>query len=490
MTGLSTALSQALSGLRVSSDQSALVARNISRANEEGYSRKYASVTTDVDGSARITSISRNSEKKLLDTYNNALSSSDGQSIVLSSLERLQQTIGDVEADSSLASGINTFQSALKLYEANPSDTNLARTAISSAKTLVTQLHDVSSDVQQLRSDADAGIKASVDNVNALLTKLQDVNAKLVKTPASDASVGEYLDTRDTVLKALSSELGIRTVPQANNGIAVYTDGGVTLFNQVARTVTFSPSVALGASAPGNAIFADGVAISGPGVQMPSSQGKIAAHVYVRDSLAVDYQRQIDEVARGLVVAFAEKDQSTNPTLPDATGLFVYSGSPTVPGSATVISGLASSITLNSAFDSNAGGNPALLRDGGANGAAYLSNKFSRSGYQDRITELVSALDRPMLFSPDAKLPSPASVKGLAASSAGWVEGLRAEASNKADFLDALTVRSKEAISRVSGVNIDDEMSAMLNLERSYQAAAKVMTVVGQMFDSLLAAVR
>jgi flagellar hook-associated protein 1 FlgK len=95
-----------------------------------------------------------------------------------------------------------------------------------------------------------------------------------------------------------------------------------------------------------------------------------------------------------------------------------------------------------------------------------------------------------MSFAPGTGLPETASVKSLAQSSAGWVEGLRAEASRKSEFLNALTTKSREALSRATGVNMDDEMAELLNLERSYQASAKVIGIVNQMFNSLFEAVR
>jgi flagellar hook-associated protein 1 FlgK len=223
---------------------------------------------------------------------------------------------------------------------------------------------------------------------------------------------------------------------------------------------------------------------------MPPTVGKIAANTEIRDQLASVYQSQLDEIARGLVVLFAEKDASASPSLPDATGLFSYSGSPAVPAAAVVIPGLARSISLNAAFDPASGGNPMLIRDGGANGAAYRSNATNAPSFQDRITALISALDSTMSFAPGTGLPETASVKSLAQSSAGWVESLRAEASRKSEFLNALTTKSREALSRAIGVNMDDEMAELLNLERSYQASAKVIGIVNEMFNSLFEAVR
>ena len=50
----------------------------------------------------------------------------------------------------------------------------------------------------------------------------------------------------------------------------------------------------------------------------------------MRDNAAVTYQSQLDEVARGLIDAFKETDQS-GAALPDVPGLFTYPGAPAMP---------------------------------------------------------------------------------------------------------------------------------------------------------------
>ncbi len=490
MTNLSTALSQALSGLRVSSGQSAIVARNISRAGEDGYTRKYAGLTTDINGSARISSINRNAEKRLNDVLNASISSSESQKLLLGALEQLQQTVGDVEDDSSIAWGINELQNKLKLLEGNPANSALASGVVSNAAGIIDSLHAATGIVQAVRSEADSGLKLSVTNINSLLGQLQEVNTYIRRAPQFVETYVDALDKRDTILQSLSSEIGIRTIQQTDNGIAVYTDGGVTLFNQTARNVSFAPASSLAPSAPGNTVYADGVAIAGSGAQMPPTKGKIATYVDIRDNVSVTYQKQLDETARGLIVAFAENDQSSSPTFPTATGLFSYFGAPATPVGAIVVDGLANSISVNSAYDPVKGGNPMLIRDGGANGANYVYNFQGSPGYQDRIRDLIGSLDASMQFSADTQLTTTASLKNFTQSSAGWVEGLRSEASSKSEYLSSVTARAKEALSSATGVNVDDEMTEMLNLERSYQASAKVITIIDQMFSALLQAVR
>ena len=98
--------------------------------------------------------------------------------------------------------------------------------------------------------------------------------------------------------------------------------------------------VAAGATAIGTlpALFASRIAQRtqdamfgfGAGVMLAGS-GRLTGFAAVRDSATVTYQNQLDEIARGLIEAFAESDQSASPSLPDVPGLFTYPGSPAIP---------------------------------------------------------------------------------------------------------------------------------------------------------------
>ena len=156
----------------------------------------------------------------------------------------------------------------------------------------------------------------------------------------------------------------------------------------------------------------------------------------------------------------------------------------------TLSQGLAAQISVNSAFDSSVGGNPYLLRDGGANGSSYVYNTSSQSGFQGRLSSLISAMTKPMTFDSATKLSTNYSIAGLASASAGWVEQGRSDATAASTAADAVTSRATDALSRETGVNIDEEMSQLLALEKSYQAAAKIMTTVNSMLGDLMDSVR
>jgi flagellar hook-associated protein 1 FlgK len=162
----------------------------------------------------------------------------------------------------------------------------------------------------------------------------------------------------------------------------------------------------------------------------------------------------------------------------------------TVPVGATVVPGIAATIAVNAALIPSQGGNPQLLRDGGINGAAYISNSTGASGYSAALDSYVLALDAPTGFDAAAGISVSDSITGFAADSIGWLELNRSEANSAAVSREALRYRTEEALSNKTGVSLDEEMSMLLELEQSYKASARLISAVDEMLQELMAAVR
>ena len=175
--------------------------------------------------------------------------------------------------------------------------------------------------------------------------------------------------------------------------------------------MSFAPTTTYSATLTGNPVFIDGVAVTGSTSVMPIKGGKIAGLAELRDKAAVIYQDQLDEIARGLISAFRESDQSLVPALPDVPGLFTYPGAPAMPPSATVLAGLAGTIKVAASVDPALAGNPSLLRDGAiSGGAAYRYNAAGNPGFSTRLHQLVDAMDLSQPFDPAAQAKTSASV--------------------------------------------------------------------------------
>ncbi|MGE3831588.1 MAG: flagellar hook-associated protein FlgK [Parvibaculaceae bacterium] len=482
---LTTSLNIARSALNATGGQTAVVSRNIASVNDPNYTRRYANLTTLEGGGVSVSSIGRSTDKVLFDARLDASSQSTMQDSIVAALERLQNTVGDPESETSAAALIGKLNDALQLYATSPNDNAAAASAVARANDVARALNDATSAVQSVRSQADADMASSVGTINSLLSKLEEVNATIVGRSSTNEDISDYLDQRDKIISDLSQEIGIKTQIRGNNDLVVFTDSGVTLFETKARTVTFQATPGYNAATPGNAVYVDGVPVTGDSASMGIRSGRLAGLAAIRDDYAPRYQAQLDEIARGLIQSFAESDQSGG-ALPDVPGLFTWSGNPAIPGVGAV-SGLAGEIRVAASVDPAQGGNAKLLRDGGISGnPAYVYNSTNAAGFTDRLQGLIDSLGASQAFDPSAGLGANATLASFASGSAGWLQEARKSATADATYSTALLNRATESLSNASGVNLDEEMTIMLELERSYQASAKLMSAVNDLFQTLL----
>jgi flagellar hook-associated protein 1 FlgK len=489
---LSIGLNTALSGLSVTADQTSVVSRNVARAGDPSASRKIANLVTLPGGGVKLESITRASNAALYEKLLGATADAGTQKVIVDALDQLDQTVNDPELDASPAALVGKLADAIQAYAAAPQDATAARSAIAAAGDLAQALNGATRTVQQLRGQADADIAGAVDHVNTLLAQFETLNNEIVKGVRQGADVTDYLDQRDQVLTSIAEQIGVRTVARADNDMAVYTDSGVTLFDVKARTVSFDRTLLFTPATAGKAVYVDGVPITGSAGPMLVGSGRLTGLATVRDTIATTYQSQLDEIARGLIGAFAESDQSPSPTLPDAPGLFTYSGAPTMPPAGSLLVGLAGSIAVNANVDPAQGGDPTRLRDGGISNPgnpAYVYNASGAAGYTQRLEQFLDKLNTQQAFDPTAQVAPSATVAGFASSSVAWLQQARQSASADADYKTALQQHASEALSKDTGVNLDEEMTRLLELQRSYQASTKLVTTIDSMLGSLLQAV-
>ena len=408
---LTSALDSARSSLMASGIQSSTVSRNIAGASSAGYSRKITVLDNLPGAGVYVAAIQRAASSGL---YSNVLTATSGaatQSAIYDGLQKIAAaTVDDPQLDQSPTAQLNALKQALQQYANAPDNTTLAQAAVTSAKDMATALNQATQTVQSVREGADADMNISVQNINQLLSQFQTVNTAIVKGTIAGDDVTDYLDQRDSIVSKLSQEVGVTMSIRTNGDAALYADSGVVLFDKTARTVSFAPTNAYSANITGNAVFIDGVPVTGANSVMPIKSGKLAGLAQLRDNATVTYQNQLDEVARGLIDAFAESDQSAVPALPDVPGLFTYPGAPTMPASATVSVGLAGTISVAASVDPAKGGNPNLLRDGAISGnpaaipttrpampASRRRRDFSNDRRQHGCTSAVTRSVRPGL---------------------------------------------------------------------------------------------
>jgi flagellar hook-associated protein 1 FlgK len=480
---LTTATNITQSGLAAVTAQIAAVSGNISGASTPGYVEQTANLATQSYGGVIVSSTTNAQNQALYESMLAATSSSASQSAITNGLTALQQTVGDTGSTTSPAAQISGLMTALQQYEAQPNDSSLASAVVTAGQSLAATLNAASGTVQQLREQTDQQMQASVASMNSILSQYQTVNAQIVAGTAAGNNVNSLLDTRSSLLTQLSQQVGITTVTGANNDMSVYTDSGVTLFHAgQASSVTFQPTTTYTPGMTGNAVFIAGVPVTGSSATMPIQSGALFGLANLRDNVTVTYQDQLDQIAGGLINSFAETDPSGSGTV--LAGLFTDGSTTNVPSSSSD-TGLAATLTVNAAVDPNHGGNPQLI----GNGINFNYNTNNDASFSGQLQQLVTNVSADQTFDAGGQIGTSNSVSGYATASAAWLEAQRQTASTESTFQSTLLSNTTTALSNATGVNLDNEMSKMLDLENAYSATAKLLNTINNMFTSLTAAI-
>ncbi len=493
---LSTTLNIAQSALSTNAALSTIVSRNIAGVNDPTYSTKLATAVTTFDGGVRMSSVRNATDTALFNNLLSAKSGAASASALSDGLGQLEQTLGlstttaadGTSTDTSPATLLGNLTDAIQQYAAAPANPTLGQAAVTAARTLATSLNAASTTVQAVRQGADKAMAASVANVNALLQQFGTANAAVATATFAGTDATTAIDSRNAILQSLSSEIGITTADAGNGSLAIYTDGGAALFQGTARTVSFTPTATFAPGSVGNAVTVDGVPVTGAGATMASKTGAIAGLAQLRDTTAVAYGDQLDQIAGGLVSAFSESDQvgGASPTI---AGLFKAGTSSALPA---ITTGLAASLNVSANVDPSQGGDVTLLRDGGINAGgstAYTANATGAASYSAHLTAMLAGLDKSQTFDATSGGVASGTLGAYASSSVSWLENARQAASTASTNKAAVVTQTSANLSSATGVNLDDQLSKMLDLEHSYQASAELLTTVKSMLDSLLQAV-
>lgn len=480
---LQAAFRSAQSALAINARQTSIVSRNISEADASGYSRRIALVEPGQQSQSSTARIIRATDTSLQSAALDAQSIVQRNEAISKSLEALQQIVGDPADETSPAAHLAKLKSDLLAAASSPQDQATLAAAVNSAKSLANDLADAATTVQKARAQTDLDMAASVATINSLLKNFETINTTIVSGQLRGDDVADALDRRDAILSDLSKEIAISTAPGPNGDMAIYTDSGVALFQRTARTVSMEPTETYSASVTGQSVYVDGVAVTGSSARMPLRAGALAGLSQFRDDLSVAFQSQLDELASGLVSAFSQAPQTSSSSV-TRTGMITWSGGPMLPASG--MAGVAASVRVDPAVEQD----PTLLRDGGIGGAPdYLYNASGAASFSSRLYELVDALGAPR-DSNAIHLPKRLSVGDIALQSQAWLEGVRQQADDESTNSNAVLTQASAALSDAIGVNVDDQMSRMLDLENSYQAAAKMMATVDSMYAALFSAIR
>ena len=320
--GLGQALSAAVSGLRVTQSNLALVASNIANAETPGYVRKSASQVANASGDVtigvKLSSISRELDQYLQRQLRTETAGGAYASTRADYFQRLQGVFGQPGDSNALETVFNSFTAALQSLSTSPDSATARYGVLTAAQTLAQHLNGMTSDIQGMRSDAELALSDAVGQANLALKNIADINRQLGLTNTQDATAATLQDQRDYYLDQLSQLMDIKVVQTDHNQVQVFTRAGTQLVGDRPASIIFDAKGSLSAASqwdadPSKRSVGTLLLDSGSGSQVDMiaggmiGSGRIAALLDMRDNVLPGAQAQVDQIAAAMSSGLSDR---------------------------------------------------------------------------------------------------------------------------------------------------------------------------------------
>lgn len=478
---LSGALHNAFSGLKANSRAAGLVSTNISNATTEGYGRRTLGLVpgaVGTTGGVRISGVLRFSDPVLTGDRMVSDAALSNESTSFDFARRIENLVGVSGVPGSLTDRINVFENALLNAASNPASTQRLEQVATSAASLTLALNEISDQVQVARQSADSSIGAQVDAVNNGLARLDALNDNIVAARSTGTEAASFYDERQRVLDSIAEIVPLRVVERDKGDIAVFSRGGAVLLDGSPVPIGFDRSYGIDAGMTFGGGQLNGLTLNGTPVDTNGlalfAGGSLAAQFDIRDGSAVERQAQLDGIARDLI-------ERLGPGGPDSTlaatdpGLFTDGGLAFVAANET---GIAGRVEINALVAPDSGG-AWRLRDGlGAATQGDVGDARLLQGISD-------ALGAATVPGSSGLTSIPRSFANHISEFASTVTGERVRSENAQTFVSVQNTALKE-LELSKGVDTDQELQRLMQIEQHYTANAKVMSTIDDLLERLM----
>lgn len=476
---LSSALSNALSGLTASARGANVVSSNLANTLTDGYAVRELSLsarTTGAAGGVRVNGLNRIVDQALIGDRRFADAEQGEASTQSRFLQRLSSLTGDPSEPRSLTGLLSDFETSLISAASLPeSETRLA-SVLQSASALAEGLKTISAGVQDLRAEADREIGQQVTQLNAALLNVESLNNDIVSARSQGREVVGLLDQRQALIDEISKIVPVQEIQREMDAIALMTPGGAILLDGTAAEVTFEPHNTVVAHMTVEAGLLSGLEVNGFEVSAVGggsmSGGTLGGLFSVRDETLTGVQAELDTVALELIERF---ETGVDPSLAGgAPGLFTDDGS-----IADNTMGIAGRIAINALVDPQQGGALWRLRDG------LGANDVGSAGNADLLHAMLDALS-------DTRAPTSlalgSATRDLAGLTSDFMSSMGQRENQVNKTLSFASARQSELteMELSLGVDTDAELQKLMLIERTYAANAKIVQAVDEMLQQLM----
>jgi flagellar hook-associated protein 1 FlgK len=504
--GLDSALSVANSSLANISRDYGVISQNVANADTPGFASEQATQTSLQAGGqgfgaqAGATQLATNQSLQSALYGQNAVAA--GATTTNAALTALQPILGAVGQGTDLGSLLGDVANGFSALLNDPSSQPQQQAVVNAAQSLTQQINTLSNSYQQAAQTAQNNLVSGVSQLNTVLGQIGTLSDQIIALKGQGGSIADLENQRNALCTTVSGLVNAQFSEQPNGDLIVFTPGGVQLPTHA------SDPLSVAAATTGPTLFypgggLPGIVLGGSDVTAQLGGGSIAANVTLRDTTMPTYSAELDEFSQSLAGNFS------------AQGLNLFTdGQQNVPqGGGTPVQsgylGFSAIITVNPSVTSN----PALVVNGTqavagspAGASAFTPNPNNLAGFTGMINRVLN-----YALGPDvqAGVAQPAAnTTGLGAS--GTLAAPFLAPATLGDFANDITSsQSSDAAAAAAeaadgtatqqsfssqlqssvGVDMDSQMSLMIQLQNAYGANAKIISTIQSMESTLLAAV-
>jgi len=359
-------------------------------------------------------------------------------------LYEIEAMLGSVDNDH-LGNSLTKFFNAWNSLAQPPINPSLKQTVVETAKGLVGDLHSMNDSLDDLAGEINVSIQAEITNLNRMLKQVGDMNKQIMGAETNGEPANDLRDQRDLLITNISKIAKV-SVLEREDGTKDVILAGRTM---VARdhVTEFTSSFRKGSDGYQMVILTEGTL-----QDVSLSTGKLQGLLNSRDVQIEGVREKLDAVARTLIS--------------DVNAIHTQGRTSTSSGQAFFTGDSMHTIEINNAIANNS----SLVATGrtsevGDNGLALEIANLGNVSAGGSSKPTVSDVYRNLLVD--------------VASQRSSFEFLVENQSNVVASLQA-------KLASVAGVSLDEEGANMIRYQNGYNAAAKVISTVQQMYDALL----
>ena len=202
---LTLALNSLVGSLNLSQTQLGSLSDNIANVNTEGYTKKEIVQTTRVSNGT-VVGVAITELRRSIDEFLNAAARSQQSQFGAAEVkndyyERIQEFVfGVPNSEFTLSATFDSFYSSLESFANDPGSAVKASFVVSSAQNVADSLNTTATGIQNERLNADTEVGQLVDDLEAALNDLGDINEAIKLNGVAGADVTRLLDARDEKL--------------------------------------------------------------------------------------------------------------------------------------------------------------------------------------------------------------------------------------------------------------------------------------------------